>query len=164
MLVKYMIGKSLHSLMYIIGTAAMVIVSLCVRKRLGLKIWNSLLFTVVAFLSDCLGAFLMGKVYTAVVASLGGDGVSNYAIYGALIFTPVFMITAAIAMKQPWRKVIDMLAPGIFIILTLTSLTISLTRMRVLLPTDLSHSSRRLQHSSRELLIGSKIFLTDKVK
>lgn len=107
-----MIGKSLHSLMYIIGTAAMVIVSLCVRKRLGLKIWNSLLFTVVAFLSDGLGAFLMGKVYTAVVASLGGDGVSNYAIYGAVFLTPVLVMLSARVINQPWRQILDMVALG----------------------------------------------------
>ncbi len=105
-----MIGKSLHSLMYIFGAAAMIIVSLCVRKRLELKIWNSLLFTVVAFLSDGLGAFLMGKAYTAVVASLGGDGVSNYSIYGAVFLTPVLIMLSARVINQPWRQIIDMVA------------------------------------------------------
>ncbi len=110
MLVEYVIGKSLHSLMYILGAAAMIIVSLCVRKKLKLSIWNSLLFTVVAFLSDGLGAFLMGKVYTAVVALLGGDGVSNYSIYGAVFLTPVLVMLSARVINQPWRRILDMVA------------------------------------------------------
>ncbi len=110
MIVEYVVGKSLHSLMYIIGTVAMLVVSLCVRKKLKLRIWNTLLFTLVAFLSDGLGAFLMGKVYTAVVAALGGDGASNYSIYGAVFLTPVLIILSARVIKQPWRQIIDMVA------------------------------------------------------
>lgn len=109
-MIEYIIGKSLHSLMYIFGAAAMLIVSLSVHKKLKLKIWNVLLFTVVAFLCDGLGAFLMGKVYTAIVASMGGDGVSNYSIYGAVFLTPVLIILSARLIKQPWRQIMDMVA------------------------------------------------------
>lgn len=109
-MLEYIIGSSLHSLMYIIGAASMLIISLCVRKKLRLNIWNTLLFTVVAFLSDGLGAFLMGKVYTAVVAALGGDRVANYSIYGAVFLTPVLIMLSARVINQPWREIMDMVA------------------------------------------------------
>lgn len=95
---------------YYIGMAGMLVVALIVRRRLKLNIFQTLLFTVVAFLSDGLGAFLMGKVYTAFVAALGSTETSNFSIYGAVFLTPVLIIVSAAIIKQPWRNIIDMVA------------------------------------------------------
>ena len=110
-----MFGTALISMMlvkyvYYLGIAGMLAVSLIIYRRLKLKIWHALLFTVVAFLSDGLGAFLMGKVYTAFVAALGSTQESNYSIYGAVFLTPVLIIASAAVIKQPWRNIIDMIA------------------------------------------------------
>jgi len=96
--------------MYIIGAAAMVVVSLCIYKRLKLNLFHALFFTVVAFLSDGLGAFLMGKVYTAVAASFGSSQEVAYSIYGAVFLTPILVIASAAIIKQPWRNIVDMIA------------------------------------------------------
>lgn len=110
-----MLGTALLSMIlvkyaYYLGMAGMLAVSLIIYRRLKLKIWQALLFTVVAFLSDGLGAFLMGKVYTAFVATLGSTQVANYSIYGAVFLTPVLIIVSAAIIKQPWRNIIDMVA------------------------------------------------------
>lgn len=105
-----LIGAMLLKYMYYIGMAAMLAVSLLTFKKFGLNIFQALLFTVVAFLSDGLGAFLMGKVYTSVLASIGGTETVNYAIYGAVFLTPILVMASAAVIKQPWRRIIDMIA------------------------------------------------------
>ncbi len=90
----------------------MFIVSLCIYKKLELKRYHVFLFTLAAFLSDGLGAFLMGKIYTALVAAVGGEGESNFSIYGAVFLMPVIVAVSAKIIKQPWRRILDMVAPG----------------------------------------------------
>lgn len=103
--------------MYLIGFAIMMLINLKTHKRYGLEKQTAIRITLITYVAGVTGALIMGKIYTGVMALIGETG-TRVAIYGALIFTPIFMIAAAIAMKQPWRKVIDMLAPGVFIILT----------------------------------------------
>lgn len=105
-----LIGAILLKYSYYVGMAAMLVVSLCIFKKFKLNLFQTLLFTLVAFLSDGLGAFLMGKIYTAVIASLGRNDVSTYSIYGAVFLTPVLVIASAAVIKQPWRQIIDMIA------------------------------------------------------
>lgn len=109
-LLMLLIGMMLVQYAYIAGMIGMLAVSLIVYRKLKLKTWQALLFTVVAFLSDGLGAFLMGKVYTSFVASFGSTQISKYAIYGAVFLTPVLVIVSAAIIKQPWRNIIDMVA------------------------------------------------------
>lgn len=90
----------------------MFIVSSRIYKKLGLKRYHVFLFTLAAFLSDGLGAFLMGKIYTALVAAVGGEGESNFSIYGAVFLMPVIVALSAKIIKQPWRRILDMVAPG----------------------------------------------------
>lgn len=105
-----LIGMLFTQYAYYAGMAGMLIVSLIIFRKLKLKIWQALLFTVVAFLSDGLGAFLMGKVYTAFVASLGSTTEAMYSIYGAVFLTPVLILISSALIKQPWRNIIDMVA------------------------------------------------------
>ena len=105
-----LIGAMLVKYAFYLGMAGMLIVSLAIYRKLELRLWQALLFTVVAFLSDGLGAFLMGKVYTAFVASLGSTETATYSIYGAVFLTPVLVIASAAIIKQPWRNIIDMVA------------------------------------------------------
>lgn len=105
-----LVGIMFVQFAYYVGMAGMLIVSLIIFRKLQLKLWHALLFTVVAFLSDGLGAFLMGKVYTAFVASLGSTTEAMYSIYGAVFLTPVLILISAAIIKQPWRNIIDMVA------------------------------------------------------
>lgn len=105
-----LIGQILLKYAYYFGMAGMLTISLITFRKFKLNIFQCLLFTVVAFLSDGLGAFLMGKVYTAFVASLGSTQEANYSIYGAVFLTPVLVIASAAIIKQPWRNIIDMVA------------------------------------------------------
>lgn len=103
--------------MYLVGFIIMMLINLKSHERYEIEKKKAVTLTLITYVAGVTGALIMGRIYTAVMATVGETG-TRVAIYGALIFTPVFMIAAAIAMKQPWRKVIDMLAPGIFIILT----------------------------------------------
>lgn len=105
-----LLGAMLVKYAFYLGMAGMLVVSLVIYRKLELRLWQALLFTVVAFLSDGLGAFLMGKVYTAFVASLGSTETATYSIYGAVFLTPVLVIASAAIIKQPWRNIIDMVA------------------------------------------------------
>ena len=104
------VGMILLKYSFYAGMAGMLAVSLITFRKFKLNIFQCLLFTVVAFLSDGLGAFLMGKVYTAFVASLGSTQEAIYSIYGAVFLTPVLVIASAAVIKQPWRNIIDMVA------------------------------------------------------
>lgn len=105
-----LIGQIFLDYAYYAGMIGMLLVSLITFRKFKLNIFQCLLFTVVAFLSDGLGAFLMGKVYTAVVASFGSTQTANYSIYGAVFLTPILVIASAAIIKQPWRNIIDMVA------------------------------------------------------
>ena len=59
----------------------------------------------------------MGEQFTRVSLKYGG-GDSKVAIFGAVIFVPFYIIGAALLSGKPWRKVMDLMAPGGFIILT----------------------------------------------
>lgn len=96
--------------MYYIGALTMLIISLCVYKKLKLKLFHVFLFTLAAYLSDGLGAFLMGKIYTALVASVGGEGEANYSMYGAVFLMPVIVAFSAAIIRQPWRRILDMVS------------------------------------------------------
>lgn len=105
-----LIGQMLLKYAYYFGMAGMLAISLITFKKFKLNIFQCLLFTVVAFLSDGLGAFLMGKVYTAFISSLGSTQEATYSIYGAVFLTPILVIASAAVIKQPWRNIIDMVA------------------------------------------------------
>ena len=105
-----LIGAILTKYSYYVGMAGMLIVALCTFKKFGLKLWHALFFTVIAFLSDGLGAYSMGRVYTLVIAHLGRNQDVMYSIYGAVFLTPILIICTAVILKQPWKRIIDMVA------------------------------------------------------
>ena len=102
--------------MYIIGFAIMMIVNLKTHERYELKRFVTVVITLITYVAGVTGAMIMGKAYTALIERFDAGG-SSVAIFGAVVFTPIFMTAVALLLGQPWRKVIDMLAPGIFIIL-----------------------------------------------
>lgn len=103
--------------MYLVGFAIMMLINLKTHKKYGLKKSVTVLITLITYVAGVTGAMIMGSAYTALTQKFDAGG-SSVAIFGAVVFTPLFMTAVSLLIGQPWRKVTDMLAPGIFIILT----------------------------------------------
>lgn len=103
--------------MYLVGFAIMMLVNLKTYKKYELTKKTTIVFTLITYVAGVTGAMIMGNAYTAAIAKYDG-GYSNVAIFGAVVFTPIFMTAASLLANKPWRKIMDLLAPGIFIILT----------------------------------------------
>lgn len=112
--------------MYLVGFALMMLYSIkkCGKHNISVKRAVSMtLFTYVAGVS---GALIMGKVFSLISKSLGLNQSSSVAIFGAVMFTPLFLLLSffvteklfAVIKKSNWRDNLDLLTPGIFIILT----------------------------------------------
>lgn len=54
----------------------------------------------------------MGDIFTRVLRANGLFGESNMAIYGAVMFTPIILLIACLIFRQPWKRIIDMIAPS----------------------------------------------------
>lgn len=102
--------------MYLVGFAIMMLVNLKTHKKYELRKSITVLITLITYVAGVTGAMIMGSIYTRVAESFGSEG-SSVSIFGAVVFTPIFMTAVSLLLGQSWRKVIDMLAPGIFIIL-----------------------------------------------
>lgn len=111
-------SEYLYYFMYIVGFAITLIINLrdCSRYRLTKK--KAAVYTVCMFLCGIAGAMLMGKIYTAFCAARGFNGVSAVAIFGAVVFAPIFMLIFFILEKSDYKKNLDMLTLGIYITLT----------------------------------------------
>ena len=94
----------------------MMLVNLKTYKKYELKKSLTVLITLITYFAGVYGAMIMGSAYTALTERFNVGG-STVAIFGAVVFTPIFMVAVALLLGQSWRKVMDLLAPGIFIIL-----------------------------------------------
>lgn len=110
-------SKYAYYAMYLVGFIIMMLINLKMYKRYELKKSTAVIFTLITYVAGVTGAMIMGDAYTALIERFEAGG-SSVAIFGAVVFTPIFMINAALIAGKPWRKIIDLLAPGIFIILT----------------------------------------------
>lgn len=103
--------------MYLVGFVIMMLVNLKTYKKYELKKSTTVILTLITYVAGVTGAMIMGSIHTAVHERFQAGG-SVVAIFGAVLFTPMFMTVAALLFGKSWRKVMDLLAPGIFIILT----------------------------------------------
>lgn len=103
--------------MYLVGFIIMMLVNLKTYKRYELTKKTAVIFTLITYVAGVTGALIMGSTYSAIIERFEAGG-SSVAIFGAVVFTPIFMTAVALIARQPWRKIMDLLAPGIFIILT----------------------------------------------
>lgn len=102
--------------MYLVGFAIMMIINLHTHKKFEISKKNAVLYTLYTYVCGVLGAALMGKIYTAVSHLVGAKGGSAVAIFGAVIFTPIFLMIFPVN-KKDRKNAVDMLTPGILIIL-----------------------------------------------
>ncbi len=98
--------------MYLLGAILMFSVSFATYRKHSLKLWQAAVFTVIALVGGLSGTVLMGKIFTAVLRANGLVGQSNMAIYGAVMFTPIILVLACLILRQPWKKILDMIAPS----------------------------------------------------
>lgn len=112
--------------MYLVGFALMMIYSIKKCEKHNITRTRAIVMTLVTYVSGVGGALIMGKVFTVISESLGLEQSSSVAIFGAVMFTPLFLLLffaitekLLVAVKpSSWRSNLDLLTPGIFIILT----------------------------------------------
>ncbi len=110
-----------YDAMYVVGFALMMVINLFTHPRYNIKKRDAVLYTLYTYVCGVVGAMLMGKIYTVVNSAFGFDEGSNVAIFGAVIFTPILIMIFPIKHKQ-WKDVLDMLTPGILLILACAKL------------------------------------------
>lgn len=109
--------------MYLVGFVLMMICSVKNRKRYRVNKLTAVMLTLFTYVFGVAGALAMGKIYSAVSQKIIGEGNSNVAIFGAVIFCPLlllalFCIQRVFANEKPdFRRQTDLLTPGIFMIL-----------------------------------------------
>ncbi|MCM1364209.1 MAG: prolipoprotein diacylglyceryl transferase [Faecalibacterium sp.] len=103
--------------MYLVGFAIMMILNIkdCGRYKIEKK--NAVIYTLYTYVAGVVGAMLMGKIYTAVAQAVGINYTGRVAIFGAVMFTPIILVIIFMLSKSDVRRNMDMLTPGIFIIL-----------------------------------------------
>lgn len=111
-----------YKLMYVVGFALMMLINLKTHKKYRLSTLNTVILTLITYVAGVVGATIMSNIYSEVMNALGFSEPASVAIFGAVVFTPLFMTVASLLLKQDWRRVIDMLAPGIFVILACAKL------------------------------------------
>lgn len=117
--------------MYLVGFTLMMILNLvcypvyrCSKKR-------AVIYTLMTYVFGVLSAMLMGKIYTMLAQMRHVEDVSKVAIFGAVIFTPLLILLSVAIENLIFKKkqgdkfkpanqkdTMDLLTPGIFIILT----------------------------------------------
>lgn len=110
-----------YDAMYVVGFALMMVLNLRDHARYEIKKRDAVLATVYTYVCGIVGAMLMGLIYTKVNAAFGYEDQSNVAIFGAVVFTP-FLILLFPIRHRDWKHIMDMLAPGVLLILTCAKL------------------------------------------
>ena len=125
-----------YYMMYYVGFFAALAVNLLFHYKYGSSRLRAGLYTL-CFAYGVIGAMIMGRVYTAVLRHVGQTGSSSVSMFGAVIFTPLFIMLTACAetalRNKPGKKrkksfspvgfrdnvndTLDMLTPDIFIVL-----------------------------------------------
>ena len=110
-------SEYLYYVMYLVGFAIMMILNIKDRARYKIEKRKAVIYTLITYVYGVVGAMIMGSIYTAAAKHLGSNEVSRVAIFGAVIFTPIFLVLTFLLMRSDWRRNLDFLTPGIFIIL-----------------------------------------------
>lgn len=110
-------SATVYKLMYLVGFSIMMVINLKTFEHYKLNKIKTIILTLITYVAGVSGAMIMGDIYTYVMEANSLPGSTTVAIFGAVIFTPIFMTVASVIIREDWRSVLDMLAPGIFIIL-----------------------------------------------
>lgn len=103
--------------MYLVGFAIMMIINIKDCRRFKIEKKKAVIYTLYTYAAGVVGAMIMGKIFTAISRSVGENSGSRAAIFGAVMFTPIILVVTFLILKSDFRRNMDMLTPGIFIIL-----------------------------------------------
>lgn len=123
MLHEIVIGSieiKMYDFMYVVGIIGMFVFCMLTRKKYQTNILRAIIYTVVTFVFGVAGAKLMAEIYTNTMIAVSDgsyDPNSGVCIFGALMFLPVFMVVLAFISGEKYRKLMDYMTPGIFLIL-----------------------------------------------
>ena len=124
MIVIFPGSGTVYKLMYVVGFALMMFYSVRYSGRQRVNKHTAVWFTLLTYVFGVSGALLMGRIYTAVAATVSADTASTVAIFGAVILCPVALLLVFLLQnlftgkKNDFRRQMDLLTPGIFMILT----------------------------------------------
>ena len=110
--------------MYAVGFALMMVYSVKYRERYRIGKTTAVILTLFTYVFGVAGALAMGKIYNVISQKITGEGSSNVAIFGAVIFCPLLLLGLFVLQnlffgeKNDFRRQMDLLTPGIFMILT----------------------------------------------
>lgn len=111
--------------MYLVGFAIMMIINVINHEKYNMKKSRAVVYTLLTYVFGVSGAILISKIYTALNYKHGIFASATVSIFGAVIFCPIFLLATVIiaeklfgAKKSSWRDDLDLIAPGVFIILT----------------------------------------------
>lgn len=82
------------------------------HKKYGIGTLYAFIFSWVVLFANLLASLAAGKVYDAIIKALFDAPDSNYAVYGIVILTPLFVILYALVTRKPWKELSDMYAPA----------------------------------------------------
>ena len=99
----------------------MMLLNLKDHDRYQIQKKDAVLYTLYTYVCGIVGALLMGKIYSLVHSAFGYNEGSSVAIFGAVIFTPFLILLFPIKHKD-WSRILDLLAPGILLILACAKL------------------------------------------
>lgn len=105
-----------YNSMYAVGFALMMIINLKTHEKHTITKKNAVLYTIYTYICGVIGAMIMGRIYSAVSAHYGVNEPSKVAIFGAIIFVPLLIMIFPLK-KGDYKHVVDMLAPGVLVIL-----------------------------------------------
>ncbi len=132
--------------MYVVGFALMMILNVFCYGRYNTTRARAVKYTLVTYVYGVLGAIVMGALYSHISSAHNVEEPSRVAIFGAVMFTPLLLMAtvavekAVVKRKAPktdgprgknrkkmlppvsMRNTVDLLTPGIFIILTCAKL------------------------------------------
>ena len=117
-------SEIIYKLMYLIGFVLMMVYSVKYRERYRVGKVAAVVLTLFTYVFGVAGALAMGKIYSAISLKITGEGDSNVAIFGAVIFCPLLLLglfglqNLFSGQKNDFRRQMDLLTPGIFMILT----------------------------------------------
>ena len=102
----------MYYVMYAVGVVGAVLLALLTRRLYGATRLKAALYTVTTFVCGFLGAQLMARIYNFSMQGAVSQGESKFAIFGGVVFLPVFFLAIALLSREKYRVVADMMTPG----------------------------------------------------
>ena len=111
----------MYNTMFFLGLVSVVVLYFCLRKRFGYTgprtAFYSLFTLVFGFLSAMMTAWIEnGLLYAASDGAY--DHFENLRNYGIPMFLPVFWLIYCLLCREPFKKLTDLLAPGVYSVMT----------------------------------------------